>query len=103
MSFLIFLAAAATAYFAWRIVDQLPDIVYRLSEIQRDLAELRRQGGEPAVSEAPEAPEPEPKAPEPKAPKAPKAPRAPRAPRAPKAPKAPEVQKPEAPKSKGSE
>ena len=82
MSFLIFLAAAATAYFAWRIVDQLPDIVYRLSEIQRDLAELRRQGGEPAV---PEAPEPEPKAPEPEA------------------PEAPEVQKPEAPKSKGSE
>ena len=43
MEFLIFLAAAAAAYFAWRIVDQLPDVLYRLSEIQRDIAELRRQ------------------------------------------------------------
>ena len=44
MEFLIFLAAGATAYFAWRIVDQLPDVLYRLSEIQRDVAELRRRG-----------------------------------------------------------
>ena len=44
MDFLVFLAAGATAYFAWRIVDQLPDVLYRLSEIQRDLAELRRRG-----------------------------------------------------------
>ena len=43
MELLIFLAAGATAYFAWRIVDQLPDVLYRLSEIQRDVAELRRQ------------------------------------------------------------
>lgn len=42
MSFLIFIAAVAVAYFAWRIVDQLPDILYRLSEIQADVAELRR-------------------------------------------------------------
>ncbi len=44
MEFLIFLAVGATAYFAWRIVDQLPDVLYRLSEIQRDVAELRRRG-----------------------------------------------------------
>ncbi|MCY3623014.1 MAG: hypothetical protein OXH68_15065 [Gammaproteobacteria bacterium] len=44
MDFLVFLAAGATAYFAWRIVDQLPDVLYRLSEIQRDVAELRRRG-----------------------------------------------------------
>ena len=44
MEFLVFLAAGATAYFAWRIVDQLPDVLYRLSEIQRDVAELRRRG-----------------------------------------------------------
>ena len=44
MEFLVFLAAGATAYFAWRIVDQLPDVLYRLSEIQRDIAELRRRG-----------------------------------------------------------
>ena len=43
MDFLVFLAAGATAYFAWRIVDQLPDVLYRLSEIQRDVAELRRR------------------------------------------------------------
>ena len=43
MEFLVFLAAGATAYFAWRIVDQLPDVLYRLSEIQRDIAELRRR------------------------------------------------------------
>ena len=44
MEFLVFVAAGATAYFAWRIVDQLPDVLYRLSEIQRDIAELRRRG-----------------------------------------------------------
>ena len=42
MSFLLLVALVAIAYFAWRIVDQLPDIVYRLSEIQGDLAQLRR-------------------------------------------------------------
>lgn len=42
MSFLMLLALIAIAYFAWRIVDQLPDIVYRLSEIQRDVSDLRR-------------------------------------------------------------
>ena len=52
MDFLVFLAAGATAYFAWRIVDQLPDVLYRLSEIQRDVAELRRRGqGDEATSE----------------------------------------------------
>lgn len=42
MTFLILLASLAIAYFAWRVVDQLPDILYRLGEIQRDVAELRR-------------------------------------------------------------
>lgn len=42
MTFLILIAAVAVAYFVWRIVDQLPDIVYRLSEIQRDVADIRR-------------------------------------------------------------
>ena len=51
MTFLIFLVALAIAYFAWRIVDQLPDVIYRLSEIQRDVADLRRMSEEagPAV------------------------------------------------------
>ena len=43
MTFLILVAAVAIAYFVWRIVDQLPDLVYRLSEIQRDVADIRRR------------------------------------------------------------
>ena len=54
MTFLIFLTVLAIAYFAWRIVDQLPDVIYRLSEIQRDVADLRRMSEEdrPAVEAA---------------------------------------------------
>lgn len=55
MTILIFIVLVAIAYFAWRIVDLLPDIVFRLSEVQRDLAEIRRRG-EPAA-EAPGAEE----------------------------------------------
>ena len=43
MSFLSFLVLLAIAYLLWRITDQLPDIIFRLSEIQRDVAERRRQ------------------------------------------------------------
>lgn len=43
MSFLSFLVLLAIAYMLWRIMDQLPDVVFRLSEIQRDIAEIRRQ------------------------------------------------------------
>lgn len=43
MSFLSFLVLLAIAYMLWRVMDQLPDVVFRLSEIQRDVAELRRQ------------------------------------------------------------
>ena len=55
MSFLIFIAAVAVAYFAWRIVDQLPDILYRLSAIQADVAELRRlaEAEKPPADNAP--------------------------------------------------
>ena len=55
MTFLILVAVVAIAYFVWRIVDQLPDLVYRLSEIQRDVADIRRRledGGEAAESTA---------------------------------------------------
>lgn len=57
LEFLILIAVGATAYFAWRIVDQLPDVLYRLSEIQRDVAELRRraQGDEPSTGDEEEA------------------------------------------------
>jgi hypothetical protein len=43
MSFLSFLVLLAIAYLLWRITDQLPDLIFRLSEIQRDVAELRRK------------------------------------------------------------
>ena len=42
MTFLILLGVIAVAYFAWRVSDQLPDVIYRLGEVQRDVAELRR-------------------------------------------------------------
>lgn len=44
MGFLSFSLMLAIAYLLWRISDQIPDILYRLSEIQRDMAEIRRQG-----------------------------------------------------------
>ena len=48
MSFFILLVLLAIAYLVWRISDQLPDIVFRISEVQRDVAELRRNVGSPA-------------------------------------------------------
>jgi len=47
MSFLSFLVLLAIAYMLWRIMDQLPDVVFRLSEIQRDIAEIRRHQQQP--------------------------------------------------------
>lgn len=43
MSFLSFVVLLAIAYMLWRISDQMPDIIFRLSEIQRDIAEIRRR------------------------------------------------------------
>jgi len=42
MSFFTFLLLAGATYLIWRITDQLPDLIFRISEIQRDVAELRR-------------------------------------------------------------
>ncbi|MCX7064714.1 MAG: hypothetical protein NT024_09230 [Proteobacteria bacterium] len=42
MGFLSFLLLAAITYLIWRITDQLPDLIFRISEVQRDVAELRR-------------------------------------------------------------
>jgi hypothetical protein len=56
MGFLSFLALLAIAYLVWRVTDQLPDLIFRLSEIQRDVAELRRrlaEGGTAAPSANP--------------------------------------------------
>jgi hypothetical protein len=60
MGFLSFIVLLAIAYLVWRVTDQLPDLIFRLSEIQRDIAEIRRRlagtPGEPAAP-APQATE----------------------------------------------
>lgn len=43
LDFFSFLALLAIAYLIWRVTDQLPDLIFRLSEIQRDVAEVRRR------------------------------------------------------------
>ena len=43
MGFFSFIVLLAIAYLLWRISDQMPDILFRLSEIQRDIAEIRRR------------------------------------------------------------
>ncbi|MFW6094165.1 MAG: hypothetical protein ACODAC_09345 [Pseudomonadota bacterium] len=47
MGFFSFLVLLAIAYLLWRVTDQLPDLIFRLSEIQRDVAEIRRRTLEP--------------------------------------------------------
>ena len=42
MGFFSFLVLLGIGYLIWRISDQLPDLIFRLSEIQRDVAEVRR-------------------------------------------------------------
>jgi hypothetical protein len=58
MIFLSFLLLAGVTYLIWRITDQLPDLIFRISEIQRDVAELRRAFDDsrdsPAVTTPPE-------------------------------------------------
>lgn len=64
MGFFSFLVLLVIAYLLWRVTDQLPDLIFRLSEVQRDVAELRRslseQGGDKAPDTAPTAPAGEP-------------------------------------------
>ena len=69
MGFFSFVVLLGIAYLAWRISDQIPDILFHLSEIQRDVAEIRRRTdgeedevpreiGSPAQEEAePDAPD----------------------------------------------
>ena len=60
MGFFSFLVLLAIAYLIWRVTDQLPDLIFRLSEIQRDVAELRRriasEESAPQSTSEPEAP-----------------------------------------------
>lgn len=59
MGFLSFVLILAIAYLLWRISDQIPDILFRLSEMQRDIAEIRRRGdAEQEAAPAPVADEP---------------------------------------------
>jgi hypothetical protein len=53
MGFFSFIVLLAIAYLVWRVTDQLPDLIFRLSEIQRDVAEIRRRLAEPAREAAP--------------------------------------------------
>ena len=48
MGILSFLVMCVIAFFLWRISDQVPDVLFRLSEMQKDLAALRRQSEQPA-------------------------------------------------------
>ena len=43
MEFLSFLVLCAIAFFLWRIADQMPDVLFSLSEMQKDIAAMRRQ------------------------------------------------------------
>ena len=71
MGFFSFLVLLVIAYLLWRVTDQLPDLIFRLSEIQRDVAEIRRnqadQGAGKAAPVTPPSAEPPPPA-EPPAP-----------------------------------
>jgi hypothetical protein len=62
MGFFSFIVLLAIAYLLWRISDQMPDVLFRLSEIQRDIAELRRRNEPPPAEPEPAAPETEPAA-----------------------------------------
>lgn len=56
MGFFSFLVLLAIAYLLWRITDQLPDLIFRMSEIQRDVAEIRRAQGGGATDDSSAAP-----------------------------------------------
>ena len=43
-----FLVLCVIAFFLWRINDQMPDVLFRLSEVQKDVAEMRRQAEQPS-------------------------------------------------------
>ncbi len=63
MGFFSFLVLLAIAYLLWRVTDQLPDLIFRMSEIQRDVAEIRRAqsgGTEPARTASQSVPPPAP-------------------------------------------
>ena len=48
MGIFSFLVLCDIAFFLWRISDQMPDVLFRLSEVQKDVAEMRRQAEQPS-------------------------------------------------------
>ena len=54
LSFVTCIAVLGIAYGIYRLVDQLPDLLFRVSEIQRDIADIRRKlvEDEPASEDA---------------------------------------------------
>jgi hypothetical protein len=50
MGFFSFIVLLAIAYLIWRVTDQLPDLIFRLSEIQRDVADIRRRLADSSTS-----------------------------------------------------
>ena len=61
MGFLSFLLLLVIAYLLWRVGEQLPDVLYRLSEIQKDIAEMNRRSREGPTDKAPANKKPAPK------------------------------------------
>lgn len=55
MTFLSLVLLVVIAYLLWRISDQLPDILFRLSEIQRDIADIRKAKSDATNSSEPTA------------------------------------------------
>ena len=43
LSFVTCITVLGIAYGIYRLVDQLPDLLFRVSEIQRDIADIRRK------------------------------------------------------------
>ena len=48
MGTISFLVMCVIAFFLWRISDQMPDVLFRLSEMQKDIAALRRKSEQSA-------------------------------------------------------
>lgn len=42
MEFFSFIVLVLIAVFLWRINNQLPDLLFRLSEIQRDISKIKK-------------------------------------------------------------
>jgi hypothetical protein len=63
-----FLPILVIIYLLWRIMDQQPDVLFRVSEIQRDIAEIRRHLQDSAEGPADVVPPPPPSSASPSSP-----------------------------------